>query len=117
RAEKPLSMVRELAVQGLAYARRSVTMLEPSAPAAGLAQAISSEVETLRPQFGAAVSFAVSGTAVPLPASVESALAEIAREALHNAAHHSRAARVRADLAFEDGGAVRIAVADDGVGF
>jgi PAS domain S-box-containing protein len=117
RAEKPLGMVRELAVQSLAYARRSVTMLEPSAQAAGLARAIGDEVHSVSRQVGASVSFAVTGTAVLVPASVEAALTEIAREALHNAAHHSRAARVEVELAFEDGGGVRLAVADDGIGF
>ena len=41
----------------------------------------------------------------------------IAREALTNATRHSGAPRVEVELAFQDGGAVRLAVADDGVGF
>ena len=117
KAEKPLGLVRELAVQSLAYARRSVTMLQPSTPAAGLTRAIRDEVDSLRQRFGVTLNFAVTGSAVLLPTSVESALAEIAREALTNAARHSRAARVDVELAFGDGGAVRLAVADDGVGF
>jgi signal transduction histidine kinase len=116
RAEKPLGMVRELAVQGLAYARRSVTMLQPSASAAGLTRAIREEIDRLGRRFGATLKFVVTGSAVLLPASVESALAEISREALHNAAHHSRASRVDVELAFEEG-TVRLAIADDGIGF
>jgi PAS domain S-box-containing protein len=117
RAEKPLGLVRELAVESLAYARRSVTMLQPSAPAAGLAHAIRDLVDSGRRHFGGTLNFAVTGDAVLLPASVESALAGIAREALTNATRHSGAPRVEAELAFQDGGAVRLAVADDGVGF
>ncbi|HJW58613.1 MAG TPA: histidine kinase, partial [Actinomycetota bacterium] len=117
RAEKPLGLVRELAVESLAYARRSVTMLQPSAPAAGLARAIRDLVDSGRRHFGGTLNFAVTGDAVLLPASVESALAGIAREALTNATRHSGAPRVEAELAFQDGGAVRLAVADDGVGF
>ena len=117
RAEKPLGLVRELAVESLAYARRSVTMLQPSAPAAGLARAIRDLVDSGRRHFGGTLDFAVTGHAVLLPASVESALAGIAREALTNAARHSGAARVDVELAFQDAGAVRLAVADDGVGF
>ena len=116
-AGKPLGIVRELAVESLAYARRTVTMLQPSAPAAGLARAIRDVVESVGRHFGATLNFAVTGNAVLLPASVESALAGIAREALTNAARHSGAARVDVELAFAGGGAVRLAVADDGVGF
>ena len=116
-AEKPLGLVRELAVESLAYARRSVTMLQPSAPAAGLARAIRDLVDSGRRHFGGTLDFAVTGNAVLLPASVESALVGIAREALTNATRHSGAPRVVVELAFQDGGAVRLAVADDGVGF
>ena len=44
-------------------------------------------------------------------------LGRIAREALTNATRHSGAPQVEAELAFQDGGAVRLVVADDGVGF
>jgi PAS domain S-box-containing protein len=117
RAEKPLGLVRELAVESLAYARRSVTMLQPSAPAAGLARAIRDVIDSGRRHFDGTLSFAVTGNAVLLPASVESALAGIAREALTNATRHSGAPQVEVELAFQDGGAVRLAVADSGVGF
>jgi len=116
-AEKPLGVVRELAVESLAYARRSVTMLQPSAPAAGLARAIRDLVDSGRRHFGGTLDFGVTGNAVLLPASVESALAGIAREALTNATRHSGARRVEVELAFQHGGAVRLVVADDGIGF
>jgi PAS domain S-box-containing protein len=117
RAEKPLGLVRELAVESLAFARRSVTMLQPSAPAAGLARAIRDVVDSGRRHFEGRLNFAVSGNAVLLPASVESALAGIAREALTNATHHSDAPGIELELAFLDGGGVQLVVADDGVGF
>lgn len=41
---------------------------------------------------------------------------QVAREALNNAARHSRATRVRVRL-FRDGGMIRLIVEDDGVGF
>jgi PAS domain S-box-containing protein len=116
-AEKPLGVVRELAVESLAYARRSVTMLQPSAPAAGLARAIRDLVDSGRRHFSGTLDFGVTGNAVLLPASVESALAGIAREALTNATRHSGARRVEVELAFQHGGAVRLVVADDGIGF
>jgi PAS domain S-box-containing protein len=74
-AAKPLGLVRELAVESLSYARRSVTMLQPSAPAAGLARAIRDVVDSGRRHFGGTLNFAVTGNAVLLPASVEAALA------------------------------------------
>jgi PAS domain S-box-containing protein len=116
-AGKPLGVVRELAVESLAYARRSVTMLQPSAPAAGLARAIRDVEDSARRHCGATLNLALTGDAVLLPATVEAALAGIAREALTNATRHSGAARIEVELAFQDAGAVRLAVADDGVGF
>jgi signal transduction histidine kinase len=53
---------------------------------------------------------------VLLDAAIESALAGIAREALTNAVKHSDATRITIELNFAHG-AVRLAVADDGIGF
>ena len=47
RAAKPLSMVRELAVESLAYARRSVNMLRPSVGTGGLARSVRDVVDSL----------------------------------------------------------------------
>jgi signal transduction histidine kinase len=92
-------------------------MLQPSAPAAGLARAVRDVVDSGRRHFDGTLNFAVSGNAVLLPASVESALAGIAREALSNATRHSGAPQVGVELAFQEGGGIRLAVADDGAGF
>jgi signal transduction histidine kinase len=42
---------------------------------------------------------------------------QIAREALSNAARHSRASRARIVLGLDDGGILRLAIEDNGVGF
>ena len=117
RAEKPLNTVRELAVEGLAYARRSQQMLRPSVTAGGLSRAIRDVVDSLRRHFGGEVLLNVRGKAALLPAAVESALAGIAREALSNAIRHSGASQISVELEFSDGGAARLIVADEGVGF
>ncbi len=52
----------------------------------------------------------------PLPAEVASCLYRVAQEALRNVARHAGATHVRLSLEQSDGG-IRMAVADDGVGF
>jgi signal transduction histidine kinase len=59
----------------------------------------------------------VTGDPVLLDATVESALAGIAREALANAVKHSGATSIEVDLDFAAGGSVRVVVSDNGVGF
>jgi signal transduction histidine kinase len=117
RAEKPLSMVRELAVESLAYARRSVNMLRPNSGAGGLARSVRDVVDSLARHFGGAMHLTVHGDGVLFDAAVESALTGIAREAITNAVKHSNATRIAVELDFAKGGAVRLAVSDDGIGF
>jgi signal transduction histidine kinase len=117
RAEKPLNTVRELAVESLAYARRSLNMLRPSVTAGGLPRAIRDVADSLQRHYSGEVLVSVKGSPVLLPAAVESALAGIAREALSNAIRHSRAPRVSVEIEFSDSGAARLIVADEGVGF
>lgn len=63
-----------------------------------------------------ALSVSVSAESLPpLPAAVEVAAYRIATEALTNAARHARARRTDVVLGF-DGAALRVEVADDGVG-
>ena len=116
-AEKPLSMVRELAVESLAYARRSVNMLRPNVGAGGLARSIRDVVDSVRRHFAGSLILDVTGDAFLLDATVESALLGIAREALTNAVKHSSATRITVELDFAPGGAVRVVVSDDGIGF
>jgi PAS domain S-box-containing protein len=115
RAAKPLSMVRELAVESLAYARRSVSMLRPHVGAGGLARSIRDIVDSMRRHFSGALILDVTGDALA-DAAVESALVGIVREALTNAVKHSAATRIVVTLEFAHG-AVRLLVSDDGTGF
>jgi len=117
RAEKPLSMVRELAVESLAYARRSVNTLRPSVRTDGLARSLRDVVDSLARHFGGSMDLTVNGDSVRSDAAVESALTGIAREAITNAVKHSNATRIAVELDFAKGGAVRVVVSDDGIGF
>lgn len=117
RAEKPLSMVRELAVESLAYARRSVNMLRPNIRGGQLSQSIRDVVDSLARNFEGSIDLTVSGDDVLIDAAVESALTGIAREAITNAVKHGNATRIAVELDFAKGGAVRVVVTDDGLGF
>lgn len=116
-AEKQLGLVRELAIESLSYARRSVNVLRPGIVAGGLPRAIRDVVDSVSRHFGGSVALAITGDSLRLDATVESALASIAREALTNAARHSGAARVDVELEHAEDGAVRLVVRDDGAGF
>ena len=115
-AERPLSIVRELAVESLAYARRSVSMLRPNVAAGGLTRSIRDVTDSVRRHFGGSLILEVTGEAVALDPAVESALLGIAREALMNAVKHSIASRITVELDFARG-SVRALVSDDGMGF
>jgi signal transduction histidine kinase len=115
-AEKPLSMVRELAVESLAYARRSVNVLRPNVATGGVARSIRDIVDSVRRHFAGSLILDVAGDAVLLDTAVESALAGIAREALTNAVKHSNGTRITVELNFAHG-AARLVVSDDGIGF
>lgn len=117
RAEKPLFMVRELAVESLAYARRSVNMLRPNVRTDGLALSIRNVVDSLARHFRGTMDLTVNGDPALFDAAVESALTGIAREAITNAVKHSSATRIAVELDFAKGGAMRLEVSDDGIGF
>ncbi|QIK63671.1 hypothetical protein G7068_11055 [Leucobacter viscericola] len=79
--------------------------------------ATNSLTETLREQAEAAgATFAISGSAQPVPDPISHALQRITREALINAAKHADATVVRVTLNFFPD-AVGVDIADDGVGF
>lgn len=67
--------------------------------------------------FGGSIDLTVNGDDVLLDAATESALTGIAREAITNAVKHGSATRIVTELDFANGGAVRLVVADDGIGF
>jgi len=116
-AEKPLNIVRELAVDSLAYARRSVSVLRSGGVSGGLTRAVRDVVDGTRRHHGVSIHLGVKGDVLLLPAAVESALINIAREALTNAARHARATSISADIAFFAKPAVQLVVSDDGIGF
>jgi len=117
RAEKPLSIARELAVESLAYARRSVNMLRPNVGRRGIARGVREVVDSLARHFGGSIELAVNGDDVLFDAAAESGLIGIAREAITNAVKHSNATRIVVELDFSKGGAVRVIVSDNGIGF
>jgi signal transduction histidine kinase len=117
RAREPLETVRQLAVEGLAEARRSVSMLRPPVTPHGLAQAVQESADLVRGYYRGSLGVRVTGVTRALERSVEEELFAIVREALTNAAKHSQAAHIDVEVAYPDERSVRVAVTDDGVGF
>jgi signal transduction histidine kinase len=116
-AREPLETVRQLAVEGLAEARRSVSMLRPPVTPHGLAQAVREVADVLRGHYRGSLEVRVTGVSHAIERSVEEELFAIVREALTNAAKHSHASRIDVEVAYPDQRSVRVAVTDDGVGF
>ncbi|MFT4296587.1 MAG: sensor histidine kinase [Micropruina sp.] len=115
-ARRHLCLAAETARENLAEARAMVHELTPSALASGnLAEAIRRRAE----QFGRETSATVTVRADDidgLPTAVEVVLLRAAQEALANAGKHAAATEVSVEL-IDTGDAVRLSVADDGVGF
>jgi signal transduction histidine kinase len=116
-AREPLETVRQLAVEGLAEARRSVSMLRPPVTPHGLAQAVREVADVVRGHYRGSLEVRVTGVSHAIERSVEEELFAIVREALTNAAKHSDASRIDVEVAYPDQRSVRVAVTDDGVGF
>jgi len=116
-AREPLETVRQLAVEGLAEARRSVSMLRPPLTPRGLAQAVRDVADVVRGQHRGSLEVRVTGVPHTMERFVEEELFAIVREALTNAAKHSQASRIDVEVAYPDPRSVRVAVTDDGVGF
>jgi signal transduction histidine kinase len=116
-ARESLETVRQLAVEGLAQARRSVGMLRPPVTPHGLAQAVREVADAVRGHYRGSLEVRVTGVSHAIERSVEEELFAIAREALTNAAKHSQASRIDVEVAYPDPRSVRVAVTDDGVGF
>jgi signal transduction histidine kinase len=116
-ARAPLDTVRQLATEGLAQARRSVSMLRPPVTPHGLIQAVQESADLVRRYFHGRLDVRVAGTPREVERSVEEELFAIVREALTNAAKHSQATGISVDLTYLDPHCVRVAVTDDGIGF
>ncbi len=116
-AREPLETVRQLAVEGLAEARRSVSMLRPPVTPHGIGQAVQEVADLVRGYYRGSLEVRVTGVSHAMERSVEEELFAIVREALTNAAKHSQASRIDVEVAYPDQHSVRVAVTDDGVGF
>jgi signal transduction histidine kinase len=116
-AREPLETVRQLAVEGLAEARRSVSMLRPPVTPHGLGHAVHEVADLVRAYYRGPLEVRVTGVSHELERSVEEELFAIVREALTNAARHSQASRIDVEVAYLDQRSVRVAITDDGVGF
>jgi signal transduction histidine kinase len=86
----------------------------PAAESEGLATALRKHVEFLRRVHGEAPALSVEGDGEPREGAGE--VLRIAQEALQNALRHAQAGRVDVTLSADDG-RLRVAVADDGIGF
>jgi signal transduction histidine kinase len=116
-AREPLETVRQLAVEGLVQARRSVGMLRPPTTPRGLPHAVHEAADLVRRYYAGSLDVRVTGVPHVIERSVEEELLAIVREALTNAAKHSRGTRIDVELAYRDQRCVRAAVTDDGQGF
>jgi signal transduction histidine kinase len=116
---RALATIRTTGSEALADMRRVVAMLrdadEPGAlaPQPGV-QSLPALVDDAR-AAGLSASLDVVGTVRPLPAGVDVAAYRIVQEALTNVRRHAHASSVRVGLHYSDD-AIRIEVADDGVG-
>lgn len=109
-----LVRAQDLAREGLAELRRSVTMLRSgAAESRPFALALAALVD--EGDHGVLAALVVEGTPRPLPAAVEFTLYRAAQEALTNVARHAEATAARCTLAYDER-AVRLTVVDDGVG-
>ena len=114
-----LASIRATGSSALADMRRVVEILrdveQPGslAPQPGV-DALPALVEDTR-SAGLAATLEVEGTVRPLPSGIDVAAYRIVQEALTNVRRHARASTVRVGLAY-DADALRIEVADDGVG-
>lgn len=119
-----LDRIGRLAEESLREMRALLFELQPSGLAdEGLATALEKLVAAARVRFDLAATYnldashtAQAAAPVRLRADVETAIFRIAQEALTNAAKHARAGAVIVTLTCDET-ALRVTVADDGVGF
>lgn len=116
-ARQHLGRAKQVARENLAEARRFVWALRPETlEREPLAQALQRVAERWSGEVHIPLHFAVTGTAAPLPSTVEVTLLRATQEALENVRKHARATQVNVTLSFiED--QVALDVQDDGQGF
>ncbi|SIS14047.1 sensor histidine kinase [Microbacterium sp. RURRCA19A] len=110
-----IRLARQTAADGLAETRRFIRELAPPTLDRGLGPALQRWAEGWAQREGVDVEISTPGD-VSLPMDAQAALLRIAQGALANVSQHADATRVRVDLA-QDGGDVRLTIADDGRGF
>jgi signal transduction histidine kinase len=118
-ARTQLARVQEMAREAMAELRAVIFELRPATVEdEGLLVALRKHVDVLRRVEQRQISFDGDG-GVPrksTPPAVEAEVFRIAQEALNNALHHSRAAKIWVRLGSQDGH-LALEVGDDGVGF
>ncbi|XGV94758.1 MAG: GAF domain-containing protein [Leptolyngbya sp. BL-A-14] len=108
---------RNLAVSGLAEARRSVRALRPGAlESHDLPTALQHLAEQMDEDTATQISFQLEGEPRSLPTEVETNLLRIGQEALTNALRHAHAQTIQLKLLFEPT-TVYLSIEDDGQGF
>lgn len=108
-----LGQVSAAADRALGEARRAIAAL--TRPLDEPLEAVLAEVaDEVAVRFGLEVEFRASGHVDVAPATREE-LARVVREAVTNAARHSRATRIRVTVS--NGNGLRLSIVDDGVGF
>ncbi len=116
RALDALSKARLLVHEGLAEVRRSVAALRASpTESRPLPEAVATLVEECR-AAGVLTELTVHGEPRPLSPQIELTLYRAAQEGLTNVRKHAHASRARVTLDYQDPGAVRLVVQDNGVG-
>jgi len=120
KARRALDTVVELAEAALAEMRALIFELRPEALAdVGLAAALHRQLDGLELRHKLATDRSLD--ALPdLPFAHQQTLLRVVQEALHNVVKHARAERVAVRASLDGGGergALRLEVADDGVGF
>src|SRR5581483_6155065 len=111
-----LHQAQSLAKEGLADVRHSVAALRVSPIAAlPLPEALGLLVDESR-AAGINTELVVLGATVPLTPQAELTFYRAAQEGLTNVRKHARAAHATLTLDYRDGGAVKLALEDDGAG-
>lgn len=110
-----LSMAKELARSTVAQIREVIFELSSTVRPADLGTVLADLVEELRHTTDLEIALRTRGRTRVIPASVERALSQIAREALFNVARHARGRHAWVSLRYDDH-SVKLAVADDGRG-
>ena len=115
-ARKQVEHLQELAHEAVVELRSLVFQLRPAEiETEGLGAALSSHVDVLRRAHRAQISLELTGSP-RLRSGIDDEVFRIAQESLQNALRHSGAGRI--DVRLDEGsGGLRLAVADDGVGF